>query len=77
MYMKPLSNIVLKSVTCQTNKQEILHTWARQQKKNREFFFQLVYIIQVKSVDKAVSGRVLNYSSNLFIWKINKKLSAM
>ena len=46
-------------------------------KKNREFFFQLVYIIQVKSVDKAVSGRVLNYSSNLFIWKINKKLSAM
>ena len=25
MYMKPLSNIVLKSVTCQTNKQEILH----------------------------------------------------
>jgi hypothetical protein len=69
--MKPLSNIVLKGVTCQANKQEILHTGVGfhkldSKKKTRETKFQLVYINEVNSVDKTVSGRVLKYSSNFF-----------
>lgn len=71
MYMKPLSNIVLKGGTCQINKQEILHTGVGfheldSGKKHRETKFQLVYINQVNSVDKNSFRNSLKYSSSFF-----------
>ena len=77
---KKQGHIVLKSVTCQTNKQEILHTgvgFHKPDSKKMRQKCQLVYINQVISADKTVSGRVLKYSSYFWIWKINQKSSAM